>query len=433
MALAGGVSHINSPMSHSQLARAGFISPKGASTAFDADASGYCRGEGAGVVILKKVEMALKDDDKIEAVIASSALNQSDSDGPITVPSTPSQVSLYNKVIQRSNIEPSDVGYVEAHGTGTPVADPLEMESIRRVFGGSRRTTKLFVGRVKSNIGHLESASGAAALIKAILILQKKTIPGQIGLRSLNPKMRYMEENRMSIALSNEPMKNPAILVANYGAAGSNAALIIRNINNGAKSSVDAYSRPSPGTLEGHCVPFILTANSQSSLEKNVASLMDWLAQPGHANLHLESLAYNLCHHIDISLSHALVFTAANPSQLQDRLIHSQVASCAQTSAEISPVISCFGGQIPDFIGLNEKFYVQCPVFKQHLDDVDQASQGLRGPTLFPKIFSQTPIKDICQLHCMLFGVQYASVQSWIDCGAVIATLIGYSLGQLTA
>ena len=201
-ALAGGVSLYTSPNFYHNLAAASFLSPTGAYKPFDAGADGYCRGEGAGPVGLKKLTAALTNNDNILGVIAGSAINQNRNSTYITVPHSPSQIALYKKISSLAGIEPQNVSFVEAHGTGTPVGDPIEIASIREVFAGPRRTKSLHVASVKGNIGHLEGASGVAALIKTLLMMQHNTIPIQANFTSHNPKMSPLEADRMNIPLS---------------------------------------------------------------------------------------------------------------------------------------------------------------------------------------------------------------------------------------
>lgn len=186
-AVAGDVNVITSPNLHQNLAAASFLSPTGATKSFDAKADGYCRGEGVGLVVLKRLSAAIAKGDTILGVSAGSAVNQNSNVTSITVPHSPSQVDLYKKVLRLARIDPLNVSYVEAHGTGTPIGGPIEYESIREAFGGPQRSRGMYLGSVKANIGHTEAASGVAALIKTILMLQHGTIPIQANFTMLNP------------------------------------------------------------------------------------------------------------------------------------------------------------------------------------------------------------------------------------------------------
>lgn len=201
-AIAGSANIFTSANFYQNLMAASFLSPTGPTKSFDAKVGGYCRGEGVGLVMLKKLSAALADGDKILGVIAAKAVNQNSNAVPIAVPYSASQIKLYEKVSRLSCINPADINYVEAHGTGTPVGDPIECESIRQVFASSQRQDTLYLGSVKANIGHTEATSGVAGLIKTILMMQHTTILIQANFVSLNPKIRSLQEDHMEIALS---------------------------------------------------------------------------------------------------------------------------------------------------------------------------------------------------------------------------------------
>ena len=171
-ALAEGANVITSFNLHQNLAAASFLSPTGATKALDAGADGYCRGEGVGLIDLKRLSDAIAEGDNVLGVIAGSAVNQNSNESSITMPHSPSQVKLYKKAAALAEIKTRDVSFVEAHETKTPVGDPIEYESIKDAFGGPQRDSTLYLGSVKANMGHCEAASGIAALIKFILMLQ---------------------------------------------------------------------------------------------------------------------------------------------------------------------------------------------------------------------------------------------------------------------
>ena len=154
-AIAGGTNVITSPFDYQNLKAAGFLSPSGQCKPFDADADGYCRGEGVGVVVLKPLEAATKENDNILGVIVGSSANQNQNLSHITVPCSASQTNLYDNVLNMAGAKPESVSYVEAHGTGTGVGDPVEYRSIRDAFGGPSRQSTLYFGSIKGNIGHV--------------------------------------------------------------------------------------------------------------------------------------------------------------------------------------------------------------------------------------------------------------------------------------
>ena len=171
-ALAGGANALISPNSSIGFSKAGMLSPSGQCFAFDERANGYVRGEGAGLVYLKPLSQAQRDGDRIYAVVRAAVVNQDGHTSSMTVPGVESQTAMLRQAYREAGIRPQDVDYIEAHGTGTPVGDPIESEALGKVLGEGRADDqKCLIGSVKTNIGHLESGSGIAGMIKAALVL----------------------------------------------------------------------------------------------------------------------------------------------------------------------------------------------------------------------------------------------------------------------
>lgn len=417
-AVAGGVSVFTNPNFYQNLMAGGFLSPSGPTKPFDAKADGYCRGEGVGLVVLRKLSVAMKENDNILGVITGSAVNQNSNATAITVPHSPSQVSLYHQVASLSGIDPLDVSFVEAHGTGTPVGDPIEFESIRQVFGAAQRKQHLYIGSVKGNIGHTEAASGVAALIKAVLMLRKETIPAQANFTSLNPKIKPLEFDCMDIPRTNIPWKSDfrAVCINNYGASGSNAAMIVCQppmMTSQPKKAlprypifISAFSHPS---LVAYC----------SLLQKKVSSVTS-----------LADLAFGLSDKQNRSLPHALSTTVTSLADLEK-----QLTACVsvQIPVQTKPVVLAFGGQTTDTINLSEDVYNSSYLLRSHLDHCDGVLRSAGLESLFPNIFRAEPTEDTVSLHCMLFSLQYSCAKSWIDSGLRVNAVIGHSFGQLTA
>ena len=177
MALAGGVNLISTPTNFLDLGKAGFLSPSGQCKPFTGAADGYCRGEGVGLIVLKCLSQARLDGDRILGVIPGAATNQGGLSSSIMVPHGPSQIALFHDILRQASMRPEEVSYVEAHGPGTQAGDPVEIASIREVFGGPHRCDVLQVGSVKANIGHCEPAAGIISVIKTLLMIEKGILP----------------------------------------------------------------------------------------------------------------------------------------------------------------------------------------------------------------------------------------------------------------
>ncbi|KAJ6442759.1 Polyketide synthase [Purpureocillium lavendulum] len=443
VAIAGGVSMITSPTFYQNLAAASFLSTSGASKAFDADANGYCRGEGAGMLVLKPLAQAVADNDRIFGTIVGSAVNQNSSCSPITVPDSGSQSDLYLQAMSNGGVVPSEVTYVEAHGTGTPVGDPIECASIRTAFGSPLRSQELLIGSVKDVIGHTEAASGVAGVIKTLLMIQHGTIPKQPNFTRLNPNIPSLEPDKLAIASKSRPWHDGTrrtALVNNYGAAGSNAAIVVEEYRHtfGSSDASDALPLEDKGPT---WYPIVLSAKTQESLRSYSSALKAFLDRLP-ASITLGDVAYNLAHRHNSTLEYVSSWTASSLSALRDdleaistgaRLVTQRTVDKKSKTTSVLPVVLCFGGQTGRSIHLSRDLFQSSAVLRSHLGRCDEACRSLGLPSLFPRIFDAVPVDDLVQLHAMLFSVQFASASAWLDAGLKASCVIGHSFGQLTA
>ncbi|KAJ5223942.1 hypothetical protein N7468_008484 [Penicillium chermesinum] len=434
IAMAGGVNVMTSPKVTQNLAAASFLSPTGASKAFDASADGYCRGEGAGLVLLRPLEDAIRNKDTILAVIAGSAVNQGSNCSPITVPVSNSQQTLYRKALKAAGISPHKVSYVEAHGTGTQVGDPIEFDSIRQVFGGPSRSEKLYVGSIKDNIGHTETSSGVAALLKTVLMIQNSRIPKQANFTQLNPKIPAFQHDNMIIPQQsvNWNGHRRVAMVTNYGAAGSNAALLVQEYEPRRDNATHAYQKLSE-------VPIFLSAKTPESLKSYCVAVQQFIngRAPESLGYIVQDVAYNLAKKQNRNLDYmvSLCADSRNAPSLLSQLnsVISNSAIIQKNPARSNPVILCFGGQTGATTSISKDLVESNELLKFHLMECERTCESLGLPSLFPVIFEQAPKLDLASLHCMLFSIQYASAKSWLDSGLKVERLVGHSFGQLTA
>ncbi|POR36056.1 Polyketide synthase [Tolypocladium paradoxum] len=437
LALAGGVNLMTAQArSHQNLAAASFLSPTGQCRPFDAGADGYRRGEGGGFVLLKRLSSAVADNDCILGVLAASAVNNSKGSRSITLPSSESQSHLYRRVLQTAGMHPRQVSYVESHGTGTQKGDPVECQSIRQVFGGRLRSGSppLRFGSVKGNVGHSEAASGLAALVKVLLMLQHRLIPPQANFSVLNPAIPSLEEANMEIPRRLEPWKGPfrAALVNNYGASGTNAAMIV------CQPPPAQSERTIMSTGKPRQYPILVTAHSAASLRQYRRTLLRFI-EAQHADLGdamLPSVAFGLAQRQNHSFGHRTMFSASSTDELRTCL-HSQVddddVKPRKTQGSPKPVVLLFAGQTGRRVRLSHEAYLGSILLQRHLDRCDRTLQTMGLHSLFPRIFDADPIDDLVSLHCTLFSLQYSVAASWIDAGLEAKAVVGHSLGQLTA
>ncbi|WP_048876429.1 type I polyketide synthase, partial [Saccharomonospora saliphila] len=231
-AIVAGVNLMLDPDTTVALSQAGMMSPSGRCHAFDHRADGYVRGEGCGVVVLRRESDALARHDRVRAVVAGSAVNQDGHSSTLTAPNGLAQQAVLREALDAAGLAPEQVGHVEAHGTGTSLGDPIEMSGIAEVYGRGDTARPLWVGSVKTNIGHLESAAGIAGLIKSVLALEHRTIPASLHVEQLNPLIS-LDGTRCRVATRNQPWpagqdgRAHAAAVSSFGFSGTNAHVVL--------------------------------------------------------------------------------------------------------------------------------------------------------------------------------------------------------------
>nr|ALQ32926.1 putative polyketide synthase [Fusarium redolens] len=438
MALAGGINlMVPEARSHQNLAAASFLSPTSQCRPFDAGADGYRRSEGGGFVLLKRLSAAVADNDCILGVLAASAVNNSKGSRSITLPSIESQSHLYRLVLQTAGLHPHQVSYVEAHGTGTQKGDPIEWQSIQNVFGGRGRSGSppLRLGSIKGNIGHSEAASGVAALVKVLLMLHNGQIPPQANFSVLNPAIPSLEEANMDIPACLEPWKAPfrAAMVNNYGASGTNAAMLVCQPPLASPERIMSAG-------QSHQYPILITSHSESSLRQYCRALLYFIETqsrvPGDSLL--PSIAFHLAQRQNESCRHRVAFSATSADELKVRLqsrAHKdgEDSKTPRLQGRPKPVVLVFAGQTGRQTLLSREAYLSSNLLQRHLDRCDRILQTMGLHSLFPRIFETEPVDDLVDLHCMHFSLQYSVAASWIDAGLEIKAVVGHSLGQLTA
>ncbi|MFF9349378.1 polyketide synthase [Streptomyces sp. NPDC014734] len=228
VAVAGGVSLVLAPRSTAEIQRTDALSPDGRCRPFDARANGFVRGEGCGAVVLKRLGDAERDGDRVLAVIEGTGVNQDGPSAGFTAPNGPAQTRLIESVLASTGLTADDIGYLEAHGTGTPLGDPIELEAAATALSGGGRTW--YVGSVKANVGHTESAAGVLGLLKALLCLEKRQIPRQARFERLNPRID-LGDSGMTVPTRTVPWDTTSsgrcAAVSSFGMSGTNAHAVL--------------------------------------------------------------------------------------------------------------------------------------------------------------------------------------------------------------
>ncbi|KAL7952523.1 putative polyketide synthase [Trichoderma compactum] len=422
MALAGGVNIITGIHNYIDLGRAGFLSKSGQCKPFDETADGYCRADGVGLVLLKPLGQAVADGNNILGVISATATNQGGLSNGITVPHGEAQKALYRRIVKAAGIEPEQVTYVESHGTGTQVGDPIEVASIRQVFGGPSRQSTLHIGSLKANVGHSETAAGVASLLKVLAMFAHKAIPPQAGFQSLNPKIPALEPDNLKIATELVPWeaKTRIACVNSYGASGSNAALMC---------SQWVTKSETPKSIPSY--PIFLSASTQDSLRTYASRLNSYIQGSGEA-LTVSNVSFTLCrrrkhHRVRWST------TVQTISDLAQQLQSGVDSNSIELPNRKKSVVLAFSGQSKTKIGLDSSLCDAYPKFRAYLERCNSILRDLGYSDIMSSLSQLEAVTDVVALHTGTFAVQYACAMCWLDGGLEVDAVIGHSLGELTA
>ncbi len=435
-ALVGGVNMLLHPYPFVGFTKASMLSANGQCRAFDASGDGYVRSEGGAVLLLKPLEAALADGDGVRGVILATGAN---ADGgrktAMTIPSTAGQTELMRAVLARSGLAAHDVDYIEAHGTGTSVGDPVEAKAIGEVYGQSRGAgmAPLPIGSVKTNLGHLEAASGMAGLVKAVLMLENATIPPSINFVTPNPNIDFAGLN-ITVANTLRPLSHPAeraavVGVNSFGFGGANAHVLMQA----------AAPRPikSPNTGEG--VPPLLLSGKTPQALREVAGLYATLLHNHPERAY--DIAYGAAHQRD-RLDKQLALSASTPESMADGLFaFSQGETVARMVLEDTPakpgaVAFVYSGNGSQWVGMGQKLLAQSPRFAAVIADLDVLMAQPAGFSLLTELKAEgtaARLDDTAVAQPLLFALQVA-VTTLLREGGVEATAVtGHSVGEVAA
>ena len=444
MAIAGGVNVITAPETVISYCAASLLSPEGRCAAYDVGATGFVRGEGAGVVLLKPLEEAQRDGDPILAVILGSGVNQDGRSASIAVPNGEAQRLLLEKVYESAGVEPGGVGYIEGHGTGTPVGDPIEATSVGRFFSPHLPVERrLLLGSVKTNIGHLEAASGVAALIKLILCVSRRSVPPNLHFHEPNPKIDF-DGLRLCVPTSLTPWPEdarPAIGGVNsFGFGGTNAHLVVSEYIPDPKVPSGPVraggSRRSPSFL----LP--ITARTKDGLRSLASQLADLLSKNGPEAPQLADVCYSASlrrtHH-DHRLATVVGDRETAAKRLQAFAAGESVDGLSQGSRKsVRPkLVFIFSGQGTQWARMGLQLMVCEPVFAEVLERCEARYREFGAPWSLLKELQReggsSRLRETSIAQPAIFAVQAGLVELWRSWGIVSEASIGHSIGEVAA
>jgi acyl transferase domain-containing protein len=429
MALSGGLNILTNPDIYAGLSRGQFLSKTGGCRVFDAEADGYCRADAIGSVVLKRLEDAEADNDKILGVILGSATNHSAQAISITHPHAESQASLYRNILNSAGTDALDVGYVETHGTGTQAGDSVEMQSVTDVFApeSRHRRTPLYLGSIKANVGHSEAAAGVTALFKLLLMLQRDMIPRHIGVKTaLNPNFpanltsRNVHVPAMAVPWSSDVKK--LAFLNSFSAAGGNTALLLEEYRSKARSQ-----KADPRSTHVIC----MSAKSPASLKRAVEKIVDYLHRQKWTSL--SNLAYSLSAR-RMHYSYRLAAVVSRVDEIESRLLSALAEPLIPVTPSHPKLVYVFTGQGAFYTSLGKALFQTSLVFRNALLRLNSIAEKQSSVCFLPAIEGQTseensPVVSQVAQVC----VQIALAELWSDWNVKPDAVIGHSLGEYAA
>ncbi|NOY17301.1 MAG: acyltransferase domain-containing protein [Gammaproteobacteria bacterium] len=436
MAVVGGVNLMLSPETMMTFSQARMLSPDGRCKTFDASANGYVRGEGAGIIILKRLSQALADHDQVLAIVRGSALNQDGMSNGLTAPNGRAQQRVMRAALRKAGIKPEEVDYIEAHGTGTPLGDPIEVQALHEVLGEGRgENRRCYLGSVKTNVGHAEAAAGIASLIKAVLCFQHDEIPPHLHFKNINPKLKDFVD---IFDIPTTPIPWPKgdkariIGVNSFSFGGANAHVVLE---------------------EPPQIKFERTGEERDIQLMTLSARTD-TALKALASRYIENLNSNK----NVAIADLCYSTNTGRCAYEKRL-----AICAETTREIAgalknyvdgtpdervrygqvptnerkKIVFLFTGQGSQYPDMGKGLYESHPGFRRSMDRCAEIARPLLNENLLEHIYpsdrSNARLNETTITQPALFALEYSLARMWISWGIKPDAVLGHSLGEYVA
>lgn len=437
-ALTGGISLHMHPFGFMIFSKASMLSRAGRCQAFDAAGDGYARSEGGGLFLLKDYDQALADGNPILAVVAGSAVNTDGRKSSLTLPSADSQATLLGHVYAQAGIDPAQLDYLEAHGTGTAVGDPIETRAIGQALAQGRGPgNPLPIGSIKSNLGHLEAASGVAGLVKALHCLRERQVPATIGIRELNPNIPFADLN-LDVVCENRPLKREGQLtigVNSFGFGGANAHVILLSPEPVGAANEEVGPEPAQ-------VPLLLSAKDEQGLRETARRLQQHLT--ANPDISLYDVAYQYLFRRDLHPQRLAIlgrdrneFLAAlgDFADAEDAGEPATTLACGRALDEPSGPVFVYSGNGCQWFGMGRALLGH-PGFAATLAEVDALFQPLAGFSLRAELAGENGEGRYVQTEIAqpaLFAVQVGVTRMLRDLGVEPVAVVGHSVGEVAA
>lgn len=436
MALVGGVNIMIAPVKSIVMSKGKFLSKHSRCKTFDSDAGGYVRGEGAGVVLLKPLEDALRDNDRIYALIRGTGVNQDGQTNGITVPNGNSQTELIRKVYTENNIDRKNIHYVEAHGTGTPVGDPIEFNAINDALSeGGALNEKCLIGSVKTNIGHLEAGAGVAGLIKAALCLHHNAVPPNLHFNNPNPKLNY-EKSMLRVPSKLETLpegKESFASINSFGYGGTNAHAVLQQFQANGVNGEEEYKL----TKEDPII-FPICAKNPKALRALTQQYKNYLEQEDENFAQvLSNVIYRRSHHAE-----RLTFVASSKQDLlrkmdayEEEIVLKGVTE-GVVSTENPEVVFVYTGMGPQWWKMGRELMEKEPVFYEAVKECDQEFVSITGWSILEELQKDEEVSKVKETYIAQpanFVIQVALTRLLAHYGITPTAIVGHSVGEVAS
>jgi phthiocerol/phenolphthiocerol synthesis type-I polyketide synthase A len=433
-ALAAGVNLMLSPDNSIATSRWGMLAPDGRCKTFDADADGYVRGEGCGVVVLKRLSDALHDGDSVLAVVRGSAVNQDGPSSGQTVPSGPAQQAVLREALAAARLQPSEIDYIEAHGTGTPLGDPIELGALSQVFGERDGSAPLVLGSVKTNVGHLESAAGIAGFIKTVLSVHHGHIPRLLHFKQLTTNA---VEGASRFTIADQGMPWPAVKrarragVSSFGVSGTNAHVVLEEAPT-PEPLKNVVSQPLPVVTT-----LVISGKTPARIASTAAMLADWMTDEG-ADVPLADVAHTVNHH---RTQHKAFATVCARGHAQ-AVVGLQALAAGESAVGVvgahkglrkPGTVFVYSGQGSQWAGMGRQLLEDEPTFAAAVDELEPLFVEYLGFSLRQVLAEGQPVAGDARVQPVLMGLQLALTKLWRSYGVEPDAVIGHSMGEVTA
>ncbi|GAA4656456.1 type I polyketide synthase [Streptomyces youssoufiensis] len=429
VALCVGVNAIVNPRPYILASQSNMLAPDGRCKTFDESANGYCRSEGGGALVLKRLSDAQRAGDRIYALVRGSAVGSDGESSSLMVPNGTAQEGLMRRALKAAGVRPHDISYIEAHGTGTPLGDPIEIGAITSVFSESHSPSNpVTIGSLKTNIGHMESAAGIGGLVKTALQMRESTIFPHLNFTTPSTRIPW-ERAPVSVATKAHPWtaETKRALVNSFGLTGTIASVVLEE----APEPVEPEVAEDGGG--GHILT--LSAKSAPALTGQIQRYQRMLRNQPETDIG------DLCYTSNVARAHFPLRVAGVVRDHDDvaRLLDRALAKAGQSgpAAGSAQVAFLFSGGGTQYVGMGRPLYERFAVFRDHLDACDRLFAPHLGRSIRAMILGETEdaelIHQISYMQPALFALEYAVAKLWLSWGVRPAVLAGHSIGEIVA